>query len=279
MSNQKHEVLHMEEGKLTPQRIDSAIRRLPIQTQQRMDSIQALATIDEISHAIAECTTIELAKYYDNKIDALAALAKILKDDKITVEAKRAKLLNYRKLGEIAESLRPTKFAQPLPLDREERRLHINAIAVRVRARKRGAQIPKSLGGNSRPPGAQSLLKEHGFSQVKSTQILQVSRVPENVFKDAVGSPNPPPPRRLAIKGINQGGIKHKNISSDLYRSFRAESSGCNAGRFITWCRSNNPAELARGMTPDEATKARETVIEIQEWLDTFERHLHKEVK
>lgn len=273
MTNQKHEILYMEEAKLTPKRIESAIRRLPVLAQQKMESVTALATIDEISRSIAECTTIELGKYYDNKIDALAALARILKDDKIAVEAKRAKLLNYRKLGEIAESLRPTKTLRTAA-DKEEQRTRTRKMQARYKARKKGEQIP--LRSTPAPAGALSLLREQGFTPQRGSQILSISRVPEDEFNRAISSHKPPGPAALAVAGAGLGRVSGPKISGDAYRKFRASRSGGDAGSFLYFCRKNDPAELARGMSSDEAGKARETVIELQEWLDTFERHLPK---
>jgi hypothetical protein len=272
MTNQKHEILHIEEGKLTPQRIESAIRRLPVQTQQRMDGIQAMVAIDEVSRSIAECTTIELGKYLDNKIDALAALAKILKDDKLTVAAKRAKLENYRKLGELAESLRPkSNWEKSGPVKKEyrqryEKRLNGESVETKPRGRQKGAS---------------SLLQEHGFSPTDTALILNVKKIPEKEFSRITSLPIPPSVRVAGISGVGVGksSWSKEKISSDSYRIFGGGVSGVSVFSFKYFCRKYEATDLARGLTPDEAVKAREVVIEIQEWLDTFERHLPKEAK
>jgi hypothetical protein len=273
MTNQNHEVIHIEEGKLTPQRVESAIRRLPIQTQQRMDGIQAMVAIDEVSHAIAECTTIELGKYLDNKIDALAALAKILKDDKLTVAAKRAKLENYRKLGELAESLRPTKTLK----ESHPHKISNSEAQKRYKARKKGIELPSLYRGIEK--GANSLLVEHGFTGQKPTRILQISKIPEEKFKEMVSSPNPPGIKVASLAGKGLSKMNNTRTSSEAYRKFVEGNCGFCGHTVRAFCRKNDAKELARGMELDEAVKAREIVIEIQEWLDTFERHLPKELK
>ena len=57
--------------------------------------------------ALAECQTIDEAKYWDNKADALAAWAKIYNNDQAGLEAKRLKLHAYRRMGEIAREIIP----------------------------------------------------------------------------------------------------------------------------------------------------------------------------
>lgn len=69
--------------------------------------------------ALTECVTLDEAKYWDNKADALAAWAKIYHSPEAERKAKQLKLHAYRRMGELAKELRPTTFAKgrrgPLP--------------------------------------------------------------------------------------------------------------------------------------------------------------------
>src|SRR5688572_2684465 len=60
--------------------------------------------------AIAVCRTIDDGKYWSDKADALAAWAKIYKDDVVAREARSLKLHAYRRIGVLAAEIRPLKF-------------------------------------------------------------------------------------------------------------------------------------------------------------------------
>lgn len=53
-------------------------------------------------NALAQCVDLDEAKYWSDKADALAAWAKIYRDDRISAQAKRLKLKAYRRMGELA---------------------------------------------------------------------------------------------------------------------------------------------------------------------------------
>lgn len=265
MTNQKHEIIHMEEAKLTPQRVESAIKQLPVIARDRMNSIQAMEHVDIVAKAITECTTIALGVYLDNRIDVIAALAKYLKDDKLTIAAKRVKLENYRKLGELAELERPT--ARLSGYTSEQKRERRNQQAREFKKRKEtGAQMP----GRGTSKGAASLLKGSGFTDKQAHRILAISRIPDDKFKEIIKEPIPPAPVVAATFGLGNSSLS-RGVSSSNYREFSHHGT-----TFRAVCRKNPPVELARGMTVDEAKKAREIVVELQEWLDAFEQALPK---
>lgn len=120
----------------------------PIQYEKAVQALEACATLDE-------------AKLFDNKVDALAAWAKIYCDDRAAIASRRLKLHAYRRIGTLAEQMRPTPPGRP--------------------------------GGNFRK-GAQSLLVEKGFTQGNAIAALRVARVPAQEFAEAVRSERPPSP-------------------------------------------------------------------------------------
>lgn len=58
-------------------------------------------------NALVACRSIDEAKYWSDKSDALAAWAKIYHSDKAAREAKALKLWAFRRMGQLAAELRP----------------------------------------------------------------------------------------------------------------------------------------------------------------------------
>lgn len=112
--------------------------------------------LHEAVQALAEVRTIDDAKYFADKADALAAWAKIYKDDEAGIEARRVKLHAYRRMGQLAEELRPT--GNPTEF------------------------------GRGRPMGAHSLLIEYGFARTAASRIMQIARTPKKKFESAVAN-------------------------------------------------------------------------------------------
>ena len=66
-------------------------------------------------NALTECVTLDEAKYWSDKADALAAWAKIYHSNEAERKAKQLKLHAYRRMGELATELRPPKAKQKGP--------------------------------------------------------------------------------------------------------------------------------------------------------------------
>lgn len=124
--------------------------RLPVQFEAAIQAIVACQTIDE-------------AKYWDNKADALAAWAKVYADDVVSREARALKLHAYRRIGQIAAEVRPQEY------------------------RGRGGVV-----------GPNSLLAEVGFGKSKAVAIRRIAKMPEEVFHKAVNAEKPPSPSHLS---------------------------------------------------------------------------------
>src|ERR1700722_7297053 len=63
----------------------------------------------EACKALAACVTIDEAKRWADKAEALAAWAKIYRSDEASVQAARLKLHAYRRMGKLAEEIRPLR--------------------------------------------------------------------------------------------------------------------------------------------------------------------------
>lgn len=187
--------------------------------------------------ALAECSTLDEAKYWDNAADALAAWAKIHHKDQAGLEAKRLKLHAYRRMGELAEQLRPTLLGS-----------------------RKGCETRTGS-----EPGSRSLLKEHGCSEHVSRSMIAFGRMEKDKFDEIVHSPTPPTPTRL-LKDI-------WNKDREAWGKFRDAGGPV---QFRSFCRANSAKDLAASLADDEINKARVVVLECLEWLDEFEQHLTK---
>lgn len=102
--------------------------------------------------ALIRCRTLDEAKYWDNKAEALQAWAKIYNSHQASTEATRLKWHAYRRMGQLADELMPK---------------------------------------DAKPGGAMNLLKEQGFSHSTASVIRRVSRLNDGEFKDMVDQERP----------------------------------------------------------------------------------------
>lgn len=197
------------------------------------------------------CQSLDEAKYFADKAEALSAWAKIYKDDQACLEAKRLKLHAYRRMGQIAGELRP----------------------VRQYSRANGVKVDNcshkgKRGDHYLLPGPISLLQENGIERHKANAMRQVAKIPEPLFQ------------KLVVSGVSptRARMLHTGRSSSAWSKFNQPSTAC-LPRFVYFCRAQSAKDMASQFTDDEAKKARGYLIEAQEWLDEFERFLPKESK
>lgn len=130
------------------------IQQLPAEVKRQIPSAKLPVQYEEACKSLAECRSLDEALFWGNKADALAAWAKLYKSEQAAVEAKRLKLHAYRRMGEIAEQIRPTET--------------------------------KNYKGLGRPIGARSLLIEHGLKPSQSETALRISRINRKQFESIV---------------------------------------------------------------------------------------------
>ncbi len=189
-------------------------------------------------NALQACVTLDEAKYWSDKSDALAAWAKIYRDGQVEREARQLKLHAYRRMGELARELSPVGLS--------------------------GGRPTKKSGG-----GPSQLLMGQGLTMGAARAAIAIAVVPEKKFDEAVKSVRPPSPYVL---------IK-KSSGSEAWTIISANTDD-SLSRFRTFCRKySNPAELARGLTPDEVSKSKAMAVECMEWLDAFEHALPNQKK
>lgn len=190
--------------------------------------------------ALQACMTLNDAKYWSNKADALAAWAKIYRSDEAGRKARQLKLHAFRRMGVLATELRPP------------------------------GKEPRGSGthGGGTKPGPVSLLIESGLGLHQANCASAIAKMKERVFLKVVNQERPPSPSSLLPKFASG--------ASDSWKSIASVYGGNSFLGFRAWCRNNPPKELARGLAADEVIKVRELAIEVSEWLDEFERNLSR---
>lgn len=140
--------------------------------------------------ALQDCSTFEEAKYWSDKSEALAAWAKIYHSDKAILEAKRLKLHAYRRMGELANELRP--------------------IRQGLKGKRGGAG-----------PGKLQLLIEGGLTKNNAHAATFLGRMPKETFEKIVSTKNPLSPATCrALMGLKSSS-SYNSIASGAI-SFRS---------------------------------------------------------
>lgn len=167
------------------------LQQLPAAIKRQIPTAKMPIQYDEACKSLAACTSIDEAKYWDDKSEALAAWARIYKSDKAALAAKRLKLHAYRRMGQLAAELRPSRR--------------------------------RALDGHSRGdlPGPHSLLRESGFKEHDVKSITRVANMPDEKFNRLINSPVCPSPRTLAAARVN-GSESYRALMTADCTGFRA---------------------------------------------------------
>lgn len=189
--------------------------------------------------ALQACQTIDDANQWSNKADALAAWAKIYKSDEAGKEARKLKLHAYRKMGELAERLRPTPQA----------------------------------GNRKNKKGASSLLREHGLTSHKAREAMALSRATDAEFSAVVTEARGISASAAQFAGLGRPAAR---TSSDDYGWLCSVDGGLGLRSFIGRLHKKNPRDVAHNMRADEREKARVLALEIVNWFDELERCIPK---
>jgi hypothetical protein len=177
--------------------------RLPIEYEEAVRNLEA-------------CTTLDDAKYWDNMSDALAAYAKMYNDDEAGRKSKKLKLHSYRKMGKIAQILRPGVGTGRLA----------RAVKGRVGFQK----------------GPQSVLIEHGLDRNRTNQAIHAANLGEEEFTEVVNRTNPPSPRSLYRQVVGSPAWNALNQSLYGLRAFARKNDAANVAQELR----PNEAAIAR---------------------------------
>ena len=125
-----------------------------------------------------------------NLADAYATVAKIQKDETAMRLSKAIKLHAYRRMGEIAQELRPMKHK----------------------------------GNYGATKGPHSALREAGLGRNEATAAVVLGRTPREKFDEIASRPNPPSPLVFMMKENRAGSDAYKNLVCNGFglQSFRS---------------------------------------------------------
>lgn len=129
------------------------------QTRQITGGRKPLVPVEYESalRSLSACLSLDDAKIWDAKADALAAWAKIYRDDEVTRKAKMLKLHAYRRMGQLANEIRPHVVSE-----------------------------------KGRSPGPKSLLIESGMTSTAAEAATALSRMTNHKFAKALKEPKAP---------------------------------------------------------------------------------------
>lgn len=133
------------------------INSLPPAILKRSKQLEMPVIYSEALTALRKCETLDVAKYYSEKSDALAAFAKMYGDEELSKSAARIKLHAYARMGQLASELRP-----------------------RVST------------GNGFKPGPKSLLIESGLSKSQSRAAMKLASLNKTEFDAVLIDPKTP---------------------------------------------------------------------------------------
>jgi hypothetical protein len=190
--------------------------------------------------SLALCSTLEEAKHWSNKADALAAWAKIYQSDEVAIEAKRLKLHAFRRMSELAEELQPNSFVGK---------------------------------GRKRPPGPADALIKAGLSKSATNTIRRVGAIPQAMFVELIASDNVP--GVTAASELGRGAGLVKKVSSGAWRvlTFGRAGGFASLSSFVNrFCRREDAYELAQGIRPEEVAALRKLITEAQAWLSKLDK-------
>jgi hypothetical protein len=212
---------------------------------------------EQAVRALAECTRLDEAKYWDDKSDALAAWAKIYRDKTVEREARALKLHAYRRMGQLAIELRPKKTGGT--------RSGNGTLAGRI-------GLPAD--------GPVKCLTELGLSKASGRAATTLARAPKDEVQRLADLPRPPSPV-MAVKGRNATAAVRKD-TLEQYKglSYQPTSHDPNWTAFrdaLTRLNKVTSSIDARGFARSltkESDLWRRKALEAIEWLDEFERHL-----
>lgn len=248
--------------------------QLPTTVRERMKTIAMPVVYEDACKALVACTTLDEAKYYSDKSDALAAWAKIYKSDEAAMAAKRLKLHAYRRMSELAEEIAATLSSRPKSAGKAPCIVAgCDSISVArglcVKHHARWCNGDSTINPLEKvhvglEKGGKSVLKDFGFSNNDAENIRTVGLLPKANFDQIITSPAVPSMRQI---------LRLRSGATKAWSAFSRDATSV----FRWFSRRHSAKQLARDMSPDEAASARKIARELADWLDEFEQHLPKD--
>ena len=188
--------------------------------------------------ALAATRKIDEAKNWATAADALAAWARMYKNDLAAAEARRLKAHAYRRMSELSD------------------------------------ELAQKLTPSSKRKSPLSELKKVGLSGAMISRVRAVGKVPKDRFDELVKADHPASIATLAMEGISAG--DNKLAASEAYRVFSGgKYVRANARKFLVeFCRKTSALKLARGIKKEEIPAVKKILQEIEDWIEEFKASL-----
>lgn len=194
------------------------------------------ATYEQAKIALTSCERIDECWEWANKAEALASYAKMADDDSLRVMADRIQARAVRRMGELLKEFDG-----------------------------RGGDRSKSVGAVSSAPTQRQAAEAAGISERQQVTAVRVANVPADTFEAAIESDKPATVTALAAMGTTPRAVENFSKATALIGTVK---------RFAEFCRENNAADVAAGVTSTEIASLREHVATINDWLDQLDVNL-----
>lgn len=220
-----------------------------ITTQKVADAILPVE-YTSACRSISLCRTIDEAKFWGDKADALAAWAKIYRNEEAAKEAKRLKLHAFRRMNDLANELQP--------------RIYLKGPGTK---------------GKAQQDGPRALLRQHGLSETTAQHVRRIGQIPQPRFDALIASEKPPGVTKASALG--RGALAKARTSPAWRELIDGRMTGSiSLSRFVrAFCEHQSAKELAHGLLPGEVKAARLLCTQAMEWLDEFERFLPRDLQ
>jgi hypothetical protein len=189
--------------------------------------------------ALAECSRVDECKGWSDRAAALAAYARMAKNDDLRLMALRIQARAVRRCGELLK------------------------------------QVPAASGARTDQPGVgahtrSQVAEEAGLSRNQRVTALRVATVPQADFTAAVESNTPPSVTQLAVLGT----LKSPTSSFDVSKADAVVAARAHAllRDFAAFCGLHDPIGIAKVTGDSEAFST--YVRTIDSWLDRFVTNL-----
>ena len=193
-------------------------------------------TYETAKAALAECTQIDECKDWADKAEAMAAYARMSEDDALRKMANKVKAQAIRRCGELLKQY-----------DGRGNNQH-------------------KVGGR---PIQRAAASDAGMSEHQQKQAVRVASVPEEVFTAQVESDNPPTVTALAEQGKTPRPLVDLQGRDPEEYSLATSAQG-HLRDFAAFAARTDPAAVARGTKPHEATAIRQHIGTLDAWLDVL---------
>ena len=197
-------------------------------------------TYEAAQKALAECQRVDEVKDWADKAAALAAYARMAKNDNLRLMALRIQERATRRMGELLKQIPPAT----------------------------GVHLPSAKRDGAVPLGREQIATAAGLSERQRKTALRLASIPKDQFESAVESGSPPTLSAMAKWGtLPRAPAEATPEDAQLARKARDLLR-----ELAAFCGVHDPIRIARAMRDSESCRG--NVETIDAWLDQFVTNL-----